>query len=289
MKKSAGHAPDPDHARRQAAEAAQAAREAAKDASVAARKAAKRAKEWAAPQVEHAKEWAEPRIEKAYKAGARKARPYAHKAGDKAAEWTDVAHAAIVGAAIPAVLAAIDDAAREPETKRGNSWAKVVIPIAIAAAAGAALVVWARRDQGRDPWAGEDDEWQFAGEEDFKDQLRRGVNKAVDAAADAARKAADAATSAASAAAEVISDRAAPAVEKVKETAVAEARKVRDAADDARARATEDVVHAFEDAEDVWDDDLDDSSTEEVAGDAESSSTASTPTSSPKGKGKPAS
>ncbi|WP_062382631.1 hypothetical protein [Demequina iriomotensis] len=279
---------DADKARDQAADAAKAAREAAREASVAARKAAKRAKEWAGPQVEHAKDWASPRVQEAYHSGAKKASPYVRKAGETTEHWVDVAHAAIVGAAIPAVIAAVDDAARsEPEDKGGRSWSKVLVPLALAAAAGAAVVVWARRDQGRDAWAGEDEEWEFAAEGDLKDTVRRNVNKAVDAAAEAAKKAADAATAAANAAAEVITDKAGPTYEKVREaagpaaehvkdtavteakkvadvagpaftkvkdTAIAEAKKVKEAADEARARAAEEVVSTIDDAGDVWED-----------------------------------
>ena len=122
------------------------------------------------------------------------------------------------------MLAAVDSAAHsedEPESK--SVWPKIVIPAMLVGAAAAALVVWARRDPGRDTWAGEDDEWEFADDSAFKDQLRDGVNRAADAATDAAKRAAGAASAAASAAAEVITEKAGPAVTKVKDTAVAEA------------------------------------------------------------------
>src|SRR5690606_34408345 len=160
--------------RKQALEAAEAAREAAERAADAAGRAAhtaktwagprvKDAKEWAAPRVEHAledaREWAAPRARGAYKAAARKANPYAKKAGAKAEQWVDYAQGALVGAAIPAVLAAFDRAAEEEHhERRGFPWGAVLIPAVIAGAAGAALVMWAKRDPGRDEWAG-DDEW----------------------------------------------------------------------------------------------------------------------------------
>ena len=190
---------DVDKYRKQAFEAAESAREAAERAADAASKAARtakewtgsakewtapraeRAKDWAGPRVDHAKEWAAPRAEKAARSAARKASPYVHKAGDAAGHWVDVARGALVGAAIPAVVSAIDRAGEEEDDKHGGStWAKVLIPVAIAGAAGAALVMWARRDRGRDDWAGDDD-WEFAGDDgDFQAKLRRDVNRAAD-------------------------------------------------------------------------------------------------------------
>lgn len=240
---------------RQAAEAAATARAAAKEASAAAAEAAARAKEWAGPQVEHAKEWLGPRAKHVYHEGARKAEPYVRRAGDKASDWSDAIHAAVVGAAIPAVIAAVDSAAHaEDEPQHRSVWPKLVIPAMVVGAAAAALVVWARRDPGRDPWAGEDDEWEFADGSDFKDQLRDNVNRAADAASDAAKRAASAASAAASAAAEALSEKAGPAVAKVKETAVAEARKVKVAAEEARHKAAAGLADTFDDAEDVWED-----------------------------------
>jgi len=245
---------------RQAAEAAAAARAAAKEASAAAAEAAARAKEWAGPQVEHAREWLAPRARHLYSEGARKAEPYVRKAGDKAADWTDALHAAVVGAAIPAVLAAVDSAAHADEEPESRSvWPKIVVPAMVVGAAAAALVVWARRDPGRDPWAGDDDEWEFADGSDFKDQLRDNVNRAADAAGEAAKRAASAAAAAAAAAADALSEKAGPAVSKVKETAVAEARKVRDAAEVARHKAAAGLAETFDDAEDVWEDEAEDS------------------------------
>ena len=157
--------------RKQALDAAETAREAAERAADAAGKAARTAKDWAGPRVKDAKDWASPRLEhawddarewatprarSAYKSAARKANPYAKKAGAKAEQWVDYAQGALVGAAIPAVLAAFDRAAEDdrPE-RRGFPWAAVLIPAAIAGAAGAALVMWAKRDPGRDEWAGD--------------------------------------------------------------------------------------------------------------------------------------
>jgi len=262
---------------KQAAEAAAAARAAATEAAAAAAQAAARAKDWAGPQVDSAKEWLGPRAKHLYAEGARRAEPYVRKAGHRAGDWSDAIHAAVVGAAIPAVLAAVDNAAHsEDEPENRNVWPKVLIPALLVGAAAAALVVWARRDPGRDTWAGEDDEWEFADDAAFKDQLRDGVNRAADAAVDAAKRAASAATSAASAAAEVVTekagptvakvkdtavtaakdvaDAAGPAVTKVKDTAVAEAKKVKDAASDARAKAAAGLADTFDDAEDVWED-----------------------------------
>ena len=262
---------------KQAAEAAAAARAAATEAAVAAAQAAARAKDWAGPQVDQAKEWLGPRAKHLYSEGARRAEPYVRKAGNRAGDWSDAIHAAVVGAAIPAVIAAVDSAAHaDDEPQNRNVWPKVLIPALLVGAAAAALVVWARRDPGRDTWAGEDDEWEFADDAAFKDQLRDGVNRAADAAVDAAKRAASAATSAASAAAEVVTekagptvtkvkdtavtaakevaDAAGPAVTKVKDTAVAEAKKVKDAASDARAKAAAGLADTFDDAEDVWED-----------------------------------
>jgi len=262
---------------KQAAEAAAAAKIAAAEAAAAAAQAAARAKDWAGPQVEQAKEWLGPRAKHLYASGARHASPYVRRVGSRASDVTDAIHAAVVGAAIPAVLAAVDSAAHADEEPRHRSvWPKVVVPAMLVGAAAAALVVWARRDPGRDTWAGEDDEWEFADDAGFKDQLRDGVNRAADAAADAAKRAAAAATAAASAAAEVVTEKAGPAaarvkdtavseakkvagaagpaVAKVKDTAVAEAKKVKDAAVEARGKATDAIADAFDDAEDVWED-----------------------------------
>src|SRR5664279_5382849 len=179
---------DVDKYRKQAFDAAESAREAAERAADAASKAARSAKQWAGPRVEEAKEWATPRAEKAARTAARKASPYVHKAGDSAGHWVDVARGALVGAAIPAVVSAIDRAGEEESDRRGGgTWAKVLIPVVIAGAAGAALVAWARRDRGRDDWAGDDD-WEFSGEEgDFQAKLRHDVNRAADSAAGAAK------------------------------------------------------------------------------------------------------
>jgi hypothetical protein len=262
---------------KQAAEAAAAAKAAAKEASVAAAEAAMKAKAWAEPQMEQAKEWLGPRAKHLYSEGARRAEPYVRRAGDKASDLTDAIHAAVVGAAIPAVIAAVDSAAHADDEPRSRSvWPRIVVPAMLVGAAAAALVVWARRDPGRDAWAGEDDEWEFADGSDFKAQLRDSVNRAADAAADAAKRAAAAATAAASAAAEVVTDKAAPAVvkvkdtamtegkkvadaagpamTKVKDTAVSEAKKVMEAAEEARKKAAAGLADTFDDAEDVWED-----------------------------------
>ena len=221
---------DVDKYRKQATEAAEVAREAAERAADAAGKAARTAKDWAEPRLEttwsEAKEWAAPRAEKAFHNAAKKAKPYAHKAGTKAEQWVDVAHGAIVGAAIPAVISAFDRAAQEeedyPERRGGNTWAKVLIPVLIAGAAGAALVIWAKRDPGRDEWAGDDDDWEFNGEDDFSSKLRRDVNRAADATAAAAKKAADAVAVAAG----TVAEQAGPTYVKAKDAAVAEAKKL---------------------------------------------------------------
>jgi hypothetical protein len=251
---------------KQAAEAASAARSAASEAAAAAAQAAARAKDWAGPQVDNAKEWLGPRAKHLYAEGARRSEPLVRKAGNRVGDWSDALHAAVVGAAIPAVIAAVDSAAHaDDEPQHRSVWPKVVIPALVVGAAAAALVLWARRDPGRDRWAGEDDEWEFADDAAFKDQLRDGVNRAADAAVDAAKRAATAASSAASAAAEVVSEKAGPAVAKakdaagpvvakVKDTAVAEAKKVRNAATDARDKAADALADTFDDAEDVWED-----------------------------------
>jgi hypothetical protein len=262
---------------KQAAEAAAAARAAASEAAAAAAQAAARAKDWAGPQVDNAKEWLGPRAKHLYAEGARRSEPYVRKAGHRVGDWSDALHAAVVGAAIPAVIAAVDNAAHsEDEPSHKSVWPKVLVPALLVGAATAALVVWARRDPGRDTWAGEDDEWEFADDSAFKEQLRDGVNRAADAAVDAAKRAAAAASAAASVAAEVVTEKAGPAaakvkdsavtaakevaeaagpaVTKVKDTAVAEAKKVRGAAEDARAKAAAGLAETFDDAEDVWED-----------------------------------
>lgn len=293
---------DVDKYRKQATEAAEVAREAAERAADAAGKAARTAKDWAEPRIEtswsEAKEWAAPRAEQAFHTAAKKAKPYVRKAGTKAEQWVDVAHGAIVGAAIPAVLSAFDRAAQEeedyPERRGGNTWAKVLIPVLIAGAAGAALVIWAKRDPGRDEWAGDDDDWEFNGEDDFSSKLRRDVNRAADATAAAAKKAADAvavaagavaeqagpmvdkakeqaapyvdkAVVAASSAAAKARDAAAPVVEKAREaatpvvekakaTAVTEAERLKANVEAARHRAAVGIAETLDDAEDVWED-----------------------------------
>ena len=240
---------------KQAAEAARAAKAAAVEAAAAATEAAARAKEWAGPQVGQAKEWLGPRAKHVYAESARRAEPYVRRAGSRAGEWTDAIHAAVVGAAIPAVIAAVDSAAHsEDEPQHKSVWPKVIIPAMLIGAAAAALVVWARRDPGHDTWAGEDDEWEFADDTAFKDQVRDGVNRAADAATDAAKRAAVAAGAAASAAAEVLTEKAGPAVAKVKDTAVSEAKKVKEAAGEARSKAAAGFIDTFDDAEDVWED-----------------------------------
>lgn len=219
-------------------------RQQAHEAAVAARKAA----EVAAKAAREARDWAAPRAEDAIRTGARKVKPYAQRAGDKAEHWADMLHGAIVSAAIPAVLAAVDRAADEPEPQRGggSSWAKVLVPVLLAGAAGAALVAWARRDPGRDDWAG-DDEWEFLSDEgDFTSRLRHDINKAADLTTDAAKKAAAAVADVASDAAK----KAAPLVDQVKETAVAQSKKIAATIDS----ATDSVVEVLDDVEDVWED-----------------------------------
>jgi hypothetical protein len=259
---------DVEKYRAQAQEAAAAAVEAAQQAALAAKKAARRAGEWAGPQYDLAKEWAAPRAEKAYHAGARKAQPYVERAGGKAEHWADVVHGAIVGSAIPAVLHAVDNAARDEEDDRGVNWGAIVVPVIIAAAAGAALVAWARRDPGRDSWAGEDEEWEFSTDGDFKDQLRHNINKAADSATAATKKAVAAASAAAGAAGEAVVDRAGPVADRARaevhkladraapaaERARAEAARVVSNLEAARNRATAEVVNTIDDAEDVWED-----------------------------------
>ena len=218
--------------------------EQAAQAAVAARKAA----DAAAKAARDAKDWAKPRAEEAYRSTARKASPYVHRAGARGEHWADVVHGAIVGAAIPAVIAAVDRAANFDEPRRrGNTWVAVVVPIAIAAAAGAALVVWARRDPNRTDWAGDDD-WEFLSDEgDFPSRVRHDINKVADLTTDAAKKAATAVAGAAT----VVGDKAAPMVSQVKEVATEQGRKVAASVEIARGRAAE----ALEDVEDVWEDD----------------------------------
>jgi hypothetical protein len=219
-------------------------RQQAHEAAVAARKAA----DVAAKAAREARDWARPRAEQAYKSGARKAKPYVHRAGDKAEHWADVVHGAIVGAAIPAVMSAVDRAAADPEDRRNNTWAKVAIPMVIAAAVGAALVVWARRDPQRDEWSA-DDEWELFGDEgDFPSRLRHDINKTVDLTTDVAKKGAEAVAGAAA----VVSEKAAPVVAQVKDTAVAQGRKVASSVESVRFRAAE----AIDDVEDVWEDEV---------------------------------
>lgn len=232
-------------------------REQAQQAADAALAAAEKAAEAAGRAARTAAEWAAPRAEQAYHTAARKAAPYARKAGVKAEHWADVAHGAIVGAAIPAIVAAFERAANEPEeeevpivAKRNNTWAKVLVPVLIAGAAGAALVIWARRDPGRDAWAGDDDEWDFGGEADFQARLRRDVNRAVDATTAAAKKAA----TVVAAAAETVAEEASPYVEKATAAAKEEAEKLRDSLAAARSRAAHGIADTFDDAEDVWED-----------------------------------
>lgn len=297
---------DAEKYRKQAIDAAEVARDAAERAADAAGKAARTAKEWAEPRVKHAKDWAAPRVESTWSeakdwaapraeqvvhTAAKKAKPYVKKATNKTEHWVEVAQGAIVGAAIPAVLAAFDRAADEDlyeaPRKGGSTWAKVLIPVLIAGAAGAALVIWAKRDPGKDEWAGDDDEWEFEGEDDFPARLRRDVNKAADATAAAARRAAEAVTSAASVVAEqagpyvdkavdkareqatpyvdkaVVAassaatrakDAATPVVEKAKATATSEAERIKANVEAARHRAATGLADALDDAEDVWED-----------------------------------
>lgn len=303
----------------QAEEAAEQARQAAKQATVAAKKASHKAAQWAGPQLDAAVEWGKPRAKHAYHSGAQKAQPYVRKAGARASEWTDIAHAAIVGAAIPAVMDAVDDAAHDDDD-RGNGWLKIFVPVALGVVAGAALIAWARRDPGRDDWAGEDEEWEFTSDASLKDQLRHNINKAADSATVVAKKAVGAAGDAASSASDALNDKASPAVAKVKETAlpaadrvrgtavteakkvadkagpainkvrdtavteakrvadaaglsvgkvkdsaVTETKRVKDGIDEARQRATAEVVSTFDDAEDVWEDEAASGETPTVA------------------------
>lgn len=216
----------------------------AEQAALAARKAA----DAAAHAARDAKEWAKPRAEEAYRQGARRAKPYVHKAGDKAEHWADVVHGAIVGAAIPAVLAAVDRAAQEDEPRRSNTWAKVAVPMVVAAAVGAALVVWARRDPNRRDWHG-DDEWELLSDEgDFPARLRHDINKTADLTTDAAKKAAGAVAGAAS----TVGEKAGPVVAQVKDFTTEQSRRVAAGVESARSKAAE----ALEDVEDVWEDDV---------------------------------
>ncbi|WP_061961305.1 hypothetical protein [Demequina flava] len=291
-KKELQNITDTDKYRAQAQDAAKKAKAAAKDASGSAKAAAKRAqdwagpqvrtaKEWAGPQVKNAKDWAAPKAQTAYHQGARKASPYVRRAGLKAQEWTDIAHAAIVGAAIPAVIGAVESAAEEPKKKSG--FGKVVIAGALVAAGTAALVVWARRDPGRDAWAGEDDEWELETDPDLTQKVRDGVNKAVDTVTGAAKQGADKATVLSKDALEKagptidkVKEQAGPALDKVKaqtddavnkvksqtddavnkvrSTLDSETEKVKSSVDTARSRATNAAVDVIDDAEDVWED-----------------------------------
>lgn len=268
---------DADKYRKHAVEAAEAARDAAERAADAAGKAARTARDWAAP-----------RAEQAVHQAAKKASPYVKRAGTKAEQWVDVAHGAIVGAAIPAVISAFDRAAAEEDDydsprKGGSTFLKVLIPVLIAGAAGAALVIWAKRDPGKDAWAGDDDEWEFEGEEDFPTRLRRDVNRAADATTAAAKRAGEAVASAASlvaeqagpyvdkakeqagplvdkaveaatAAAAKAKEAAGPVVEKAKATAATEAERLRANVEAARHRAAVGLADTLDDAEDVWED-----------------------------------
>lgn len=269
------HPKDAEHYRAEANDAAEAARHAAERAAEAAAKAAKAAKEWATPRVEHAyeeaKDWAAPKVEKTYRGAARKATPYVKKAGAKTEEWVDVARGAIVGAAIPAVIAAFERAAaeeiEEPVAARRNNHtlAKVLIPVLIAGAAGAALVIWARRDPGRDEWAGDDDEWDFTGDADFPTRLRRDVNKAVDVTIDVAKRTAATVAEQAGPYVERVKEEAGPYVDRAAAAASAaaaaaaarakqEASKLREGVVEARTRAAHGLADTFDDAEDVWED-----------------------------------
>ncbi|WP_062070553.1 hypothetical protein [Demequina sediminicola] len=269
-KKEVKQLKDIDKYRAQAQEAAATAKSAAQEAGVSAKAAAKRAQEWAGPQVKQAKDWAAPRAQKAYHSGARKASPYVSRAGAKASEWTNIAHAAIVGAAIPAVVSAVENAAEEPK-KKGNL-GKIVIAGALVAAGTAALVVWARRDPGRDAWAGEDEEWELESDAGLSQKLRYNVNKAVDGVSDVAKKGADKAQDLskdaldkAAPTIEKVKDTAGPTIDKVKSTADetigrvkatvdTETEKVKSSVDTARSRATNAAVDVIDDAEDVWED-----------------------------------
>jgi len=264
---------------------------AAKEAAVAAREAAQRAKEWAEPRYEHAKEWAKPRAEKVVRASAQKAEPYVAAAGTRAENIADAIHAAIVGSVIPAVVGAVHDVGQKPSGKdddKGFNWGAVVIPAVVAAAAGAALIAWARRDPGVDGWAGEEDEeWEFAGDSQRTTQVKDSINKAADSAENILRQVGGAAAAAASAAAAAVMESvgpaagrvkdaagpaaakvkeaagpaaakvmeaAAPAAAKVKEAAIKEAKKVRETIEAARNKATEGVSGTIDDVEDVWED-----------------------------------
>jgi len=248
---------DAEKYRKQAIDAAETARDAAERAADAASKAARTAKEWAEPRVKTAKEWAVPRVENTWaeakewatpkaehvvQTAAKKAKPYVKKATNKTEHWVEVAQGAIVGAAIPAVLSAFDRAADEDRyeapRKGGSTLAKVLIPVLIAGAAGAALVMWAKRNPTKDGWAGDDDEWEFEGDDDFPTRLRRDVNKAADATAAAARRAGEAVASAAS----MVAEQAGPTYAKAKDATVAEAKRLAEQAgpyvDKAKEQAT---------------------------------------------------
>jgi hypothetical protein len=140
----------------------------------------------------------------------------------------------------------VDRAAQDDDARRNNTWVKVAVPMVVAAAVGAALVVWARRDPNRRDWHG-DDEWELlAVEGDFPTRLRHDINKTADLTTGAAKKAAGAVAEAAN----TVGEKAGPVVAQVKDFTAEQSRRVAAGVESARSKAAE----TLEDVEDVWED-----------------------------------
>ncbi|MDR0365899.1 MAG: hypothetical protein LBH68_03595 [Bifidobacteriaceae bacterium] len=159
------------------------------------------------PRIEAAWEWASPRVEAAWRKGVIAAAPKVEEAARALAPKVDDARDAIVERALPAIVAAVDSAARaaagaaaEPAVAKKRRVRKVLIWSAVAATAGAAVLwFWRQTRPVTDPWAEDDWDDDIAPEEDLADAagdaaeaVGEAAGHAVKAVTDAARRASDA-------------------------------------------------------------------------------------------------
>ncbi|MDR1442399.1 MAG: hypothetical protein LBJ02_08455 [Bifidobacteriaceae bacterium] len=158
------------------------------------------------PRLGAAWEWASPRVEAAWRKGITAAAPKVEEAARALAPRVDDARDAIVERALPAIVAAVDSAARaaagaaaEPvkKAKKGRAGKIIIWSLAGAAATGVGYWLWRQTRPVTDPWAEEDwDDFDSAPEEDFADAagdaaeaVGEAAGHAVKAVTDAAKKA----------------------------------------------------------------------------------------------------
>jgi len=169
--------------------------------------AAELLKEMSAPKIDAAREWASPRAQAAWQKGVTAAAPKVSEAAALLGPKIDGARDVIVEKALPAIVAAVDQAARgaaqaaEPPKRKCRCRRFTFLAIFGSIAACVAYWLWRQTRPLADPWA--EEEWEAleqAPEENLTsathgaaDAVGEAAGTAVKAVTEVAKKAADAA------------------------------------------------------------------------------------------------